>query len=213
VPPTAFGARSGDSRRCDLTLENLGGAASEAVRARSRRQGCLDVNESLTFAPIDDDVQDAQVDSQSVERLYRDQGGRVWSAVFAYAGDRGVADDAVAEAFAQLLRRGDGVRDASTWIWTTAFRLAAGELKRRSNVSHNVPERSYDPEFSDTRVLDAIHALPERQRTAVLLRYYADRPITEVADALGLRASTARVHLHRARKRLKELLGEDVSWD
>lgn len=151
--------------------------------------------------------------SQSVERLYRDQGGRVWSAVFAYAGDRGVADDAVAEAFAQLRRRGDDVREASTWIWTTAFRLAAGELKRRSRLSHNVPERSYEPEFPDTRVLDAIRALPDRQRASVLLRYYVDRPITEVADALGLRASTARVHLHRARKRLKELLGEDVTWD
>jgi RNA polymerase sigma factor (sigma-70 family) len=165
------------------------------------------------FAPIDDDVQDAQVASQSVERLYRDQGGRVWSAVFAYAGDRGVADDAVAEAFAQLLRRADDVRDSTSWIWTTAFRLAAGELKRRSKLSHNVPERAYEPEVADTRVLDAIRALPERQRAAVLLRYYADRPISEVAEALGLRASTARVHLHRARNRLKELLGEDVSWD
>ena len=158
-------------------------------------------------------MQHAQVASESVERLYRDQGGRVWSAVFAYAGDRGVADDAVAEAFAQLLRRGDDVRDATTWIWTAAFRLAAGELKRRSRLSPNVPERAYEPEFADTRVLDAIRALPERQRAAVLLRYYADRPITEVAEALGLRASTARVHLHRARNRLKELLGEEVSWD
>ncbi len=151
--------------------------------------------------------------SETVERLYRDQGGRVWSAVFAYAGDRGVADDAVAEAFAQLLRRVHDVRDATTWIWTAAFRLAAGELKRRSNLSPNVPERAYEPEFADTRVIDAIHALPERQRAAVLLRYYADLPVTQVATALGLRASTARVHLYRARNRLKELLGEAVSWD
>jgi RNA polymerase sigma-70 factor (ECF subfamily) len=172
-----------------------------------------DVNETATFAPIDDDVQDAQVASESVEHLYRDEGGRVWSAVFAYAGDRGVADDAVAEAFAQLLRRGDDVRDATTWIWTAAFRLAAGELKRRSSLSPDVPERAYEPEVADTRVLDAIRALPERQRAAVLLRYYADRPVTEVAEALGLRASTARVHLYRARNRLKELLGEEVSWD
>ena len=116
--------------------------------------------------------------SESVEHLYRDEGGRVWSAVFAYAGDRGVADDAVAEAFAQLLRRGDDVRDATTRIWTAAFRLAAGELKRRSSLSPDVPERAYEPEVADTRVLDAIRALPERQRAAVLLRYYADRPVS-----------------------------------
>ncbi len=170
------------------------------------------VNESRTPVSIEDDVQDAQVASE-VERLYRDQGGRVWSAVFAHAGDRGVADDAVAEAFAQLLRRGDDVRDATAWVWTAAFRLAAGELKRRSRFSPNVPERAYEPESADTRVIAAIRTLPERQRAAVLLRYYADRPVTEVAKALGVRASTARVHLHRARNRLKELLGEEASWD
>jgi RNA polymerase sigma-70 factor (ECF subfamily) len=158
-------------------------------------------------------VQDAKVASESVERLYRDQGGRVWSAVFTYAGDRGIADDAVAEAFAQLLRRGDDVRDAAAWVWTAAFRLAAGELKRRSKLTPSMPERAYEPEFANTRVVAAIHALPERQRAAVLLRYYADRPVTEVATALGISSSTARVHLYRARSRLKELLREGATWD
>jgi RNA polymerase sigma-70 factor (ECF subfamily) len=158
-------------------------------------------------------MQHAQVASERVERLYREQGGRVWSAVFAYAGDRGVADDAVAETFAQLLRRGVEVRDAAAWVWTAAFRLAAGELQRRSRLSPEIPERAADePGSADTRVIDAIRTLPERQRAAVLLRYYADRPITEVATALGMSASTARVHLHRARNRLKELLQEEASW-
>ena len=69
--------------------------------------------------------------SNEVERLYREQGGRIWAAVFACARDRTVAEDAVAEAFAQLLRRGGEVHDPSAWVWTAAFRLAAGELKRR----------------------------------------------------------------------------------
>jgi RNA polymerase sigma-70 factor (ECF subfamily) len=102
----------------------------------------------------------------------------VWSAVFTYSGDRGIADDAVAEAFAQLLRRGDHVR-IRPLVWTAAFRLAAGELKRRSKLTPGMPERSYEPEFANARVVAAIHALPERQRAAVLLRYYADRPVTE----------------------------------
>ena len=46
-----------------------------------------------------------------VERLYREQGRRLWAAVLAYTRDRDVADDAVAEAFAQLIRRDDEVRD------------------------------------------------------------------------------------------------------
>src|SRR4029450_10299362 len=66
-----------------------------------------------------------------LERLYRDQRDRMWQAVFAFAGDREVASDAVAEAFAQALRRGHAIRSPERWLWRTVFRIAAGELKRR----------------------------------------------------------------------------------
>jgi hypothetical protein len=54
---------------------------------------------------------DVRVDTSphgELERLYRSQRGRMWQAVFAFAGDPEVASDAVAEAFTQALRRGDG---------------------------------------------------------------------------------------------------------
>jgi RNA polymerase sigma-70 factor (ECF subfamily) len=63
--------------------------------------------------------------------LYEREGPRLWRAVFAYAQDRAITDDAVAEAFAQCLRRGEEVRSQRSWAWTTAFRLAAAELKER----------------------------------------------------------------------------------
>ena len=67
----------------------------------------------------------------NLERIYREHGDRLWWAVLAFSGDREVASDAVAEAFAQALRRGEGLRDPLAWIWRVAFRVAAGELKRR----------------------------------------------------------------------------------
>jgi len=45
-----------------------------------------------------------------LERLYREQRDRMWRAVFAFAGDSEVASDAVAEAFAQALKRGVAIR-------------------------------------------------------------------------------------------------------
>ncbi len=56
-----------------------------------------------------------------VERAYREHAPRVWRAVLAYSSDREIANDAVAEAFAQVLRRGDDVRDPLTWVWTAAL--------------------------------------------------------------------------------------------
>jgi RNA polymerase sigma factor (sigma-70 family) len=49
------------------------------------------------------------------------------------------------------------------------------------------------------------------QRAAVVFRYLEDRPTSEIAELLGCSESTARVHLHRARKRLSTLLGEDAA--
>jgi DNA-directed RNA polymerase specialized sigma24 family protein len=64
-----------------------------------------------------------------VRVAYETQVTRLWRAVYAYSGRRDIADDAVAEAFAQVLRRGDEVRDVTAWVWRAAFRIAAGELK------------------------------------------------------------------------------------
>ncbi|HEY6566373.1 MAG TPA: sigma-70 family RNA polymerase sigma factor [Actinomycetota bacterium] len=143
-----------------------------------------------------------------VERLYREQGRRLWAAVFVYARDRSIADDAVAEAFAQLLRREREIHDLGAWVWTAAFRIAGGELQRRAVLLHEVPETVHVDEFADTEILGAVATLPERQRAAVLLFYYADRPIREAAEILGVSSSTFRVHLTRARRHLSRTLGD-----
>jgi RNA polymerase sigma-70 factor (ECF subfamily) len=77
-------------------------------------------------------VQDALVTAaRGLERLYREDGARLWRALVAFSGDREVASDAVAEAFAQALGRGEELRDPQRWVWRAAFRIAAGELKDR----------------------------------------------------------------------------------
>lgn len=60
-------------------------------------------------------------------------------------------------------------------------------------------------------MLRAVATLPRAQQAAVVLFYFEDRPIAEIADVIGCSEVTARVHLHRARKRLTELLGYEGS--
>ena len=52
--------------------------------------------------------------------------------------------------------------------------------------------------------------LAPRQRAAVVLHYYDDLPVLEVARVLNVSESTIKQHLHRARARLAELLGEEA---
>jgi RNA polymerase sigma-70 factor (ECF subfamily) len=63
---------------------------------------------------------------------------------------------------------------------------------------------------SDLDLIRALKQLPTQQRAAVVLYYFEDRPTAEIAHILGCSESTATVHLHKARKRLAELLGEEA---
>jgi RNA polymerase sigma-70 factor, ECF subfamily len=143
---------------------------------------------------------------ERVERLYREQGARMWHAVLAFAGDPEVASDAVAEAFAQALRRGEEIRDAERWIWRTMFRVAAGELKARSRSVPMTIERTYEMEEPARELVAALSRLSERQRAAVVLHHAAGYPIREVAAIVGSTPAAVKVHLMRGRRRLRELL-------
>ncbi|HEV8571746.1 MAG TPA: sigma-70 family RNA polymerase sigma factor [Actinomycetota bacterium] len=141
-----------------------------------------------------------------LERVYRESGERLWRAVLLFSGDREIASDAVAEAFAQALRRGDAIRSPDRWVWRTAFLVARGMLKERRRTIAKVPDRGYQMSPGMTELVDALRALSPTQRAAVVLHYYADRSVREVATLLGSTPAAVSVHLHRARRRLRTLL-------
>jgi RNA polymerase sigma-70 factor, ECF subfamily len=145
---------------------------------------------------------------ERLERLYREQGDRMWRAVLAFAGDPEVASDAVAEAFAQALARGDAIRDAERWVWRTIFRVAAGELKVRTRTAALVQEGVYTMEEPARELVGALAKLSKRQRSALVLHHAVGYPIREVASILGSTPAAVKVHLMRGRRRLRELLEE-----
>jgi len=153
-------------------------------------------------------MQDAPVaTSQSrLETLYREHSRRLLGAVLAFAGDREVAMDAVSEAFAQALRRGDAIRSPLPWVWRAAFRIAAGMLKSRGREEGSVPETSYEMPERAWELLSALRRLPAKQRASVVLHYYGDYPVKEVAAIIGSTSPAVRMHLTRGRQRLRQSL-------
>lgn len=145
-----------------------------------------------------------------VEAVYRQDGDRLWRALYAFANDENVASDAVAEAFAQALRRGSAIRDVRAWVWRAAFQLARGDLKRQSGLSRGpMPEGAIHDRHPDHQLLDALQGLTAQQRAAIVLHYYADCPVREIARRTGMNPLAVRAHLSRGRKRLRVLLGDD----
>ena len=144
-----------------------------------------------------------------IETLYRADGDRLWRAIYAFASDPDIASDAVAEAYAQLLRRGVAVLDPAAWVWRAAFRIARGSLKaRRLDERVALPSGDYADVHADHDLLAAIRTLPDGQRAAVILFYYADLPVRQIADRLGTNSLAVRANLSRGRRRLRLLLGD-----
>jgi RNA polymerase sigma-70 factor (ECF subfamily) len=143
------------------------------------------------------------------EELYRAHGPRLLRNVLLYSGDREIANDAVAEAFAQAMRRGEAVRDPLAWVTRAAFRIAAGALKDRRRMDYPLAEQTYEMPEPATELVSAFARLSPKQRAAVILHFRDGYTLAEVADIIGSTTSAVGVHLNRARKRLRDLMGDD----
>ena len=134
----------------------------------------------------------------------------LWRALVAWSGSTDVADDAVAEAFAQVIRRGDDVEDVRAWVWRSAIRLAAGELQRRRRDVVELPplaEAHTDPDIAALLdVMAALQHLSDQQRAGVILCDLLGFRAEEAAELLHTTATTLRVQRLRARRHLRRAL-------
>jgi RNA polymerase sigma-70 factor (ECF subfamily) len=197
----------------------MGGSGQGCSRSRTHphalRKSASIVKDLQPFAPLVGDVQDDTVKTEmahntqrAIEAVYREQGDRLWRALVLATGRPEIAADAVAEAFAQVLRRGAAIDDPARWVWRAAFRIAAGQLKEDGVLVPLPHELRQEASESFVDLWQALAHLTPHQRAAVVLADYAGYPHREVARVLGSSVGAVGVHVHRGRKRLRDLLEE-----
>ena len=157
---------------------------------------------------------------ERVVALYERRVARLAQRLLGWAGD---VDDVVQDVFLAVYEQSHKFRgDSELWPWMTAItvnkcrsRLRRHFLKLRwlRTIGDRPPELSgadQDTLRDETsaKVRTAVRALPARDREVIVLYYLEDRPVTEISQLIGSSENAIDVRLHRARKRLKELLGE-----
>jgi RNA polymerase sigma-70 factor (ECF subfamily) len=161
------------------------------------------VDEASSVGAVTDQTRD-------YERLFREAMPSLWRALYGFVGGRRqIAEDAIAEAFARAIERDRTVRDPLPYIYRTAFRLASAELQLDKSRGASPDDRVAveAPDLVD--LIRALDDLPPRQRAAVILHDEEGYPIADVARLIGIAPATVRVHLHRARKRLRTVLATE----
>lgn len=152
--------------------------------------------------------------------FYRAEFTSVARTVHLIVHDRQRAEDVTQEAFLRLLQHWAKVsryERPGAWVRRVAIRLATkqvGRERQRILVERDTgPRPSAGTNSLDLDLMDAIRSLPVKQRAAVVLFYFEDRPIVEIGDLLDCTESAVKVWLHRARHQLAEALNEEVSED
>lgn len=149
--------------------------------------------------------------ASDLEHLYRQDFRQLVRVATAVTRSEAAGAEAVQEAFVRLLRsresyRGDGPLQA--WVWRTvvneAKRLAAREERAPAAAQEESSENGSVGHDAATRALVA--ALPERQRLAVFLRYYADLDYRTIGQVLGIETGTVSATLAAAHERLREAI-------
>ncbi|WP_233562883.1 sigma-70 family RNA polymerase sigma factor [Micromonospora musae] len=130
-------------------------------------------------------------------------------AVLAGTGDRALAEDLVAEAFARAWASWQKVSRhpaPAAWVVRTALNLRVSWWRRRRReVALDGHDRALAEADlgTDDALLTAVRRLPKRQREVVVLRIWLDLDTNAVAEVLGISARTVAVHLSRATATLR----------
>jgi RNA polymerase sigma-70 factor (sigma-E family) len=144
-----------------------------------------------------------------LEELWIERRAGLLRLAYLLTGSRAVAEDVVQDAFVQLHRRWDSVRAPAPYLRTSVVNGCRMHHRRNSREQARFADLVADVVQPETPVvLDALAHLPYRQRAALVLRYYEDRPEAEIADLLGCRPATVRSLVHRGLAALREAMEE-----
>lgn len=149
-------------------------------------------------------------------RLFREVYPSLVREMYLLLGSWQAAEDTAQDAFVRLLRRWPKISlydRPGAWVRRVALHLALDTRRtwfRRRRLLRSLKTEPTTLEPPDPGILQVLDDLPGRQRAAVVLHYFGGYPVAEVANLLGCKEGTAKVHLHRARERLRDLLDEET---
>jgi RNA polymerase sigma-70 factor (ECF subfamily) len=154
---------------------------------------------------------------RGIERIYRERLERFVRVTAAIVGDSGLAVDVVHDGFARALAHASGFRGTGSlegWVW----RVVVNEARRRAGArpapgGSDIGAASQASGEELLWVRQVVAQLPERQRLALFLRYYADLDYDGIATAMNVATGTVAATLSQAHAALRRTLEEADGGD
>ena len=144
---------------------------------------------------------------QPLEAVYRSSWLDLTRLAYLLVGDRGEAEDIVQAVFTTAMARWDAIDDPKSYL-RRAVVNRANDVHRRSyrRLQPDVSVTASLGEHEGDELWELVRGLPTSQRAVVVLRFYEDLTLVDIAALLGRPASTVRSDLRRALTKLRESL-------
>lgn len=161
------------------------------------------------------DVLNKAENALDLDRIMTQYATSVLRLCFIYLKDMSLAEDAMQDTMLKVYRYYDKFDGTSekTWIMRIAVNVCKDYLRsawaRKVNVVeelNDIPDSEYSTKEDDT-LIKAVMELKPKYKEVILLFYYQDMKISEIAKTLGAPEATVSVRLKRAREQLKTKLG------
>ena len=158
-------------------------------------------------------------DAQDFAEFCRDAQPRLVRALTLHCGDLGVAEQLTQETLAVVWMKWTRVREMAVpleWTFKVAFNQSNSWFRRqhaeacalRRLRAHPPPHEAAPDDGSEVR--QALQAVPARQRTALVLRYYCDLPVDQTARVMGCASGTVKALTHQGIRSLRQALAAPV---
>jgi RNA polymerase sigma factor (sigma-70 family) len=159
----------------------------------------------------------APTPDDSFEQFFEAKYPEICRALWLGLGEDCEPEDAAQEAFARAFQKWSSLsrlERPATWVFVVAVRQARRNQRRRDrslkdSVWATEPLQGTEHVALHLTVVAALGQLAPRQRLAIVLRYYADLSIRDIAKSMSCREGTVKATIHSAHDRLQTLLPND----
>jgi RNA polymerase sigma-70 factor (sigma-E family) len=139
--------------------------------------------------------------------LYRSEQPTMVRLAHQIVGSNAEAEDLVHDAFIELHRKWEDVVNPGGYLRTAVVNRCVSRMRRRQlewRNRHLTPPPVPAPEYDD--MWRALESITPRQRAALVLRYYDDLTVNQIAQVMRTRPGTVKSLIHRGLKKLEEVV-------
>lgn len=138
---------------------------------------------------------------------------------FAYVHNEEDAKDIVQESVYKAIKNASKIEEASyikTWIWRIVINTAVDFIRRNKKVIsiEEIFDSGKEDVYRDFDTINALNVLDEKEKAVIILRFFEDKKISDVAEILHENISTVKTILYRSLRKLKiELMEGEMMYE